>query len=202
MLTGCNGVSQTEHREVPGLEHHGMVGAKGVTQGDGGPAKDMLGHPPRRVPALLSRCIIDPSCSAEHLRVQGGERCGVLRGWVLLGSTQGAGCSMGSPQGAPNASPPVHLSGHPIEGPTCHGMGDDSDEQALVPHLDTHVGVLHADDHPLHLLGKHLPRSAPCPGHWAWALPGFTHPNPGTLCLEQGQQSTPQHDPGTPQPGE
>lgn len=43
---------------------------------------------------------------------------------------------------------------------TCHGMGDDGDEQALVPHLDAHVRVLHADDHPLHLPGKHRPRSA------------------------------------------
>uniref|UniRef100_A0A803YG63 Uncharacterized protein n=1 Tax=Meleagris gallopavo TaxID=9103 RepID=A0A803YG63_MELGA len=32
-------------------------------------------------------------------------------------------------------------------------MGDDGDEQPLVPHLDAHVRVLHADDHPLHLRG-------------------------------------------------
>lgn len=34
---------------------------------------------------------------------------------------------------------------------TGNRVGDDSDEQALAPHLHALVGVLHTHDHPLHL---------------------------------------------------
>lgn len=68
---------------------------------------------------------------------------------------------------------------------TCHGMGDDGDEQALVPHLDAHVRVLHADDHPLHLPGKHRPRSA------LRLVAG----GPGTARCRAGSREAPWHPP-------
>lgn len=72
---GCNGVPQTGHGGVLGWGTWHSMAVPGVTQGDGGPAEDV------RAPAPRSRCIIDPSCSAEQRgageqrRGAGGGRC-------------------------------------------------------------------------------------------------------------------------------
>lgn len=141
--------------------HLAQRGSARVAQGDGGPAKDV------RAPAPRSRCIIDPSCGAGHPGC--GDRSGA-------GPAAGAAAGLGTP-GDPQHPPPPHLAGAPWRGPTCHGVGDDGDEQALVPHLDAHVGVLHADDHPLHLPGEEPLCSAPRLSPASLSDPG----NPVTL---------------------
>lgn len=179
---GCRRVPQTVFGGVLGWGTWHNMAVPGVTQGDGGPAKDVLAPAPR------SRCIIDPSCSAEH-RGAGEERRGGRR-WPLLPG-------WGHPGSSRTPSPRTSR-GTPSRGPTCHGVGDDGDEQALVPHLDAHVGVLHADDHPLHLPGKPL-CSAPRRRLRAWTQPGsprcdpgnpVTWAQPGSSCCDPGNPAT------------
>lgn len=110
----------------------------------------------------------------------------------------GAAAVLGTPGERPHAFPTPRASrGAPSRGPTCHGVGNDRDEQALVPHLDAHVGVLHADDHPLHLPGKEPLCSAPRRRHRAWTQPGSPHRDPGHL-VTWTQPGSPQPDRGTP----